>query len=595
MAHVRPILVDPRNYKISRLLLSRIWRLTKPFWMRKGAVWAWALLTALLSLSVIGSLLGAYASVVLRHLTNIIVARKQAEYWPVLWFFIAVTAAHYACSPVMEAMAAQLSQRWRRWLSAWLIDKYLAVRTYYDIAVAEDLDNPDQRLQEAVTPFTQTLSNFPRDVVFNLTSMAASGVVLALIDLRLLAAVLTFGLFQSAVMFFLYVPTIKQNFEVAVSEADLRFGILHVRENAETVAFYRGEAAEREQIMARLAYAVRKQLVKLNYNAAVYGGSRAFAMIWSVIPFLVLVPIFFAHRIPYGAIAQGSFAATQILRALDLFTQVIPTISEAAPQAVRLAQIAERFEALEAQRRDESVPRLTFSTGAAGIRVEHVSLQTPGGEQSLVQDLSISVGPGEHLVIVGQTGVGKSSVLRAMAGLWTRGAGAITMPPADACLFLPQRPYMILSDLRAQLLYPNGPEGLSDDDLQAVLEAVCLPDLAETSGGFDAVKDWGRVLSHGEQQRVAFARILVSRPAFVFLDEATSAIDLPTEARLYARLLETGASFVSIGHRASLLDYHTHALRLLPGGGWKIGPASEAMKPDPTVIVVNGPSDRATR
>lgn len=574
--HPRQLRADPNDYKINARLLRRIWRVAKPYWVRQRAWPSWVAMGLLLALAPGFSLLGAYTSEVLKELTNVIIAKDAERYVPLLIGFLALTAGRSFATIAMNLLDTRIDVHWRQWLTGHLVDRYLGKRTYYDIALREDLDNPDERIQDEVAPFIQVVSNFPRQVISSVTDIVIGTAILASIAPQLAFVVIGYAIVKTSLMLWLYTPTIKQNFESTVAEADLRYGILHVRDNAETIAFYRGEYAERSHIFDRIVTAIRKRLIILYYSVKVNAVTQVFAVGWTALPYLMLVPIFFSGEIEYGAIAQGTYAAQVVLTALSVFINFIPLVSAAAPKAIRVAQIVERFDAMDSFENDMTTPRIKFQSGAK-VSLERVSLDTPGAEQSLVRDLSFALDDREHLVILGQTGVGKSSLLRAMAGLWTRGSGVIVMPPVEHSLFLPQRPYMILADLRSQLLYPHGDTRVSDDALQAILARVGLSDLIQKHGGFDAVRDWGKVLSLGEQQRIAFARVLISSPDFVFLDEATSAVDLETERLLYKALDDSGATYVSVGHRPSLLDYHVRILRLLPGGDWQLeqAPAGE--------------------
>jgi putative ATP-binding cassette transporter len=207
--------------------------------------------------------------------------------------------------------------------------------------------------------------------------------------------------------------------------------------------------------------------------------------------------------------------------------------------------------------------------------LQRVTLQTPRGQKTLVHELSVAVQPGEGLLIVGQSGSGKSSLLRAIAGLWHTGTGCIIRPPLEAMFFLPQRPYMILGSLRDQLVYPDLRADLSEATLRAALTQVNLADLPERLGGFEAVLDWADVLSLGEQQRLAFARLWLSQPRYAMLDEATSALDVANEERLYQELQTMGMTFISVGHRPSLVKYHHHVLELVGDTTWRLYAAYE--------------------
>ena len=211
---------------------------------------------------------------------------------------------------------------------------------------------------------------------------------------------------------------------------------------------------------------------------------------------------------------------------------------------------------------------------ADAIVLRHVDLVPPGGSRPLVRDLSLSVGPRQRLLVVGPSGCGKTSFLRLVSGLWSASRGDVERPEPGELLFIPQKPYMLLGSLREQLCYPQPVDRFSDEQLRHVLEQVRLAELVLRYPDLSITQDWPRLLSLGEQQRLAFARLLLAAPRFVVLDEATSALDVPTERLLYALLAERDTALVSVGHRPTLLGFHDTVLELDGYGGWRLMPAA---------------------
>lgn len=204
------------------------------------------------------------------------------------------------------------------------------------------------------------------------------------------------------------------------------------------------------------------------------------------------------------------------------------------------------------------------------LALDALTLYTPQYERLLVKELSLTLKPGDGLLITGDSGCGKSSLLRAIAGLWQSGTGVIRQPPLEDVFFLPQQPYMQVGSLRSQLIYPSLETSLSDARLLEILDEVHMEELAERVGGLDAVEDWGKLLSVGEQQRLAFGRVLVRQPSIVIVDEGTSALDSSNENSLYERLRSAGTTIISIAHRPAVLRHHTHVLRLVGAGAWGV-------------------------
>jgi len=530
----------------------------------------WGFLLLLLSLSLSVSGMNVMISYVGNFFTTALAERQPDTFWR---FFIVYAGVFAIATPFVvyyQYVQGLLGLRWRDWMTGKFLGQYFRDRAYYGINNNSAIDNPDQRISQDIRSFTES------SLAFFLIFLGAFIDVLSFTGILLTKSVFLavflvgYAIFGTIVVAFLGRRLIALNFNQLRKEADFRYGLVHVRDNAESIAFYQGEQQEIGQLRRRFVDVLRNYNFLIGWQRNLGFFRTPYRYATYILPSIILAPKLFAGEIQFGDITQANFAFAQIFEAFALVVLQINQLSEFAAGVNRLETFAEVLTERDLRQPDTET-RIETVEGDR-IALNNVTLLTPKSQRMLVQDLSTTLNPGQGMVIVGPSGAGKSSLLRAIAGLWNAGDGRITRPGLDEMMFLPQRPYMLLGSLRDQLLYPNLEANLSNDDLFAVLQQVNLKDLPERVGGFDVELDWATVLSLGEQQRLAFARLLLTKPRYAVLDEATSALDLGNEQRLYDQLKNKETTFISVGHRPSLLKYHDYVLELGGDASWKLSP-----------------------
>ncbi|MGB1196380.1 MAG: ATP-binding cassette domain-containing protein [Synechococcus sp.] len=535
----------------------------------------WLLLAAIVLMLLAVNGINAGIGFIARDLTNALVEQQEDNFYRILII--------YACCFVV-ALPIRVSQIfftfklgiiWRDWLTRALISDYMSNRAYYVLnpndEQATDVDNPDQRITEDTRAFTAQSLAFTIGIFDALLTFFLNILILWGISTELTVGLFVYAAFSTTLLVIAGRKLVALQFDQLRYEADFRYGLVHIRNNAESIAFYAGEAPEAQETKRRLGEVVRNFNFIINWQVVIDVMRRSTNYSGVFFPYLILAPAIFSGQTDYGSFVQANFAFNMVEGSLLFVVNQIEELAKFTAGITRLEGFQSKVEQVAAA---PAADERQLVRAGGGIVISNADLYTPKARIPVIRDLNLTVSEEDRVLVVGPSGCGKTSLMRMISGLWTPSTGSVERPATGDLLFIPQKPYLLLGSLREQLCYPSDQDFFSDSQLKSVMEKVNLPQLVTRYPDLDVKQDWQRILSLGEQQRLAFARLLLNSPRYVVLDEATSALDVKTERLLYELLLERDVSFISVGHRPSLTRFHSSVLELYGNGDWRLVAAS---------------------
>ncbi len=545
--------------------LSRLWRLIKGFLTSNERWKAFSLLLLILLFAFGIAFINVQISYINRDLFNAISRKDQGEFIrklsQLLLGFVIATPVIVLSSYIAD----RLKLLWRKWLSREILSRYFSQLSFYRITWQEGIDNPDQRIEEDIRTLTSLIIDLFIQVVNSTLTLVLFVNILWSISSTLIFAVITYAAVGSFLTFLIGRKLFSLNFVQLKKEADYRYKLVNVRDNAEPISFLGGAGKEYIRTRQKLKSALKNFLKIINLNMQLGLFVNIYNYLKPVLPIIIVTPLFMRGDLEIGQIPQAADAFVRVVEALSVIIQHFGTISSVAAVVTRLGSFSEALNHA-AEETSCYFPRIQYKTSPS-LSFKSVTITTPHGEQTLARDLNFTHEQG-GLLITGPSGTGKTSIFRSISGLWVFGGGEISKPAPEHSMFIPQRPYLVIGTLRNQLLYGNNRSGYTDKELLEALRLVGLIGILKRSKGLDKVCDWGSMLSAGEQQQLSFARFILREPDYLFLDEATTAVDSETEKRTYELVSDRTKAWISIGYRESLMKYHTRMLELKPDGSY---------------------------
>ena len=573
------------KFQSFKVFSKKVWRLAAPYFMTSEERWkARGLLLAIVLLN-----LGAVYMLVLinewnRFFYDALQNKDQAAFWEQLGRFTYLAFGFIIIAVYRFYLTQLLQMRWRAWITAQYMDRWLTDKAFYQLEISRFAqgsdappDNPDQRIAEDMnlfTSYTVSLTMGLLNAVVTLVSFV--GILWTLsgsfgfsfngsdytIPGFMVWMAVVYCVVGSVLTHYIGRPLINLNFRQQRFEADYRHHLIRVREYSESIALDRGEPVERQRLGGRLGEVLANYLQLIRAQKRLTWFTVGFGQAAVVFPFVVAAPRFFSGAIQLGELMQISSAFGRVQDSLSWFVDNYDSLAAWRATTDRITSFNDSFAALHSA----DLAREDNTSEADQLALDDVQLALPGGV-ALLGGHGLALAAGDTVLLRGPSGSGKSSLFRALAGIWPWAKGRLRLPGdfETRVMFLPQRPYFPNGSLRTALAYPEPADRYDDAALQQALRDALLPDLADQ---LDREDTWGQKLSGGEQQRMAIARAFLKQPRWLFVDEATSALDEQAEATLYERLRalvkRTDGAMVSIAHRPTVAAYHDRQWTLTP-------------------------------
>ncbi|WP_430332753.1 ABC transporter ATP-binding protein/permease [Rhodococcus sp. ACT016] len=577
------------------ILLTRYTRWGRQFWTISGAYFSgreswrvWLTVAVMLFLTV----MGVRVTILISYQGNEMYTALQyaaqgfsggdagvlndakSAFWRSIVVFSVLATIHVIRSMLDYYVGQAFVIRWRMWLTDRVSSDWMGGRAYYRARfIGKGIDNPDQRIEADITNMTTESQSLSMGLVTAVTSVVAFTKILwdlsgpmtffgVEIPRAMVVLVYVYILTATAIAFWVGHPLIRLNFLKERFTANFRYALVRLRDRAESVAFYNGESMERGGLLGRFT-AVISNAWHLVFRTVKFNGfNLGVSQVSVVFPIVIQAPRFFAGTITIGDITQSAQAFGQVSESLSFFRESYATFAGYRASLIRLNGL------ITADDRARELPALRTEHLDGAMELRAVSVTLPDG-RPLVDELDLRLTPGEALLVAGASGSGKTTLLRALAQMWPYVDGTVRRPMGSEAIFLSQFPYLPLGDLRDAVAYPALAADLGDSVIRDVLQKVSLGHLVRR---LDEEEDWASILSPGEQQRLAFARILLIRPQVAFLDEATSAVDEGLEYQLYRLVRDEvpECMLFSVSHRSTVDQHHTRRLELLGDGPWRL-------------------------